>query len=116
MIYYLNRGDFHHLENEKYPLRAVKDFSKQSWFCIDCGCPVVKYSQRCTKCDHIKQRKVQRPNRQELKKLIRTNSFTLIANLYGVTDNTIRKWCKAENLPYRVKDIKQISDIDWENI
>jgi hypothetical protein len=36
--------------------------------------------------------------------------------MFGVTDNTIRKWCDAENLPRKATDIKQYSDTEWEKI
>jgi hypothetical protein len=36
--------------------------------------------------------------------------------MYGVTDNSIRKWCKAENLPSRVTEIQMYSDQEWEKI
>ena len=116
MIYYLNRGDYHFLQNETYPLRSVKDMSKQFHYCIECGCEIARESTRCLKCDHLRQRKVERPDRNQLKQMIRTQPFTKIANLYGVSDNTIRKWCKAENLPSKVSEIKKYSDFDWEKI
>ena len=31
--------------------------------------------------------------------------FTQIGKMFGVTDNTIRKWCKKYNLPFRRRDI-----------
>lgn len=55
-------------------------------------------------------------SREELKKLIRTTSFTQIGKQYGVSDNAIRKWCDKYNLPRKVSDIKKISDKDWELI
>ena len=61
-------------------------------------------------------RKVIRCSREELKNLIRTTPFTTIGTVFGVTDNAIRKWCDYYNLPRRVKDIKAISDEDWNNI
>ena len=42
--------------------------------------------------------------------------FTQIGIKYGVSDNAIRKWCKSYELPFRVLEIKKISDKDWENI
>jgi uncharacterized protein YjcR len=54
--------------------------------------------------------------RNELKKLIRNTPFTKIGELYGVSDNTIRKWCEKYNLPKRSTEIKQITDIEWEKI
>ena len=63
-----------------------------------------------------KNRKVNRCSRDELKKLIRILPFTQIGKKFGVSDNAIRKWCDYYNLPRRVKDIKAISDEDWNNI
>lgn len=36
--------------------------------------------------------------------------------MYGVSDNSVRKWCDKYKLPRRMTDIKQISDQDWEKI
>ena len=55
-------------------------------------------------------------SREELKKLIRTTPFTTIGKQYGVTDNTVRKWCDKYNLPRKVKEIKSYSDEEWELI
>jgi len=64
----------------------------------------------------LKSRIVERPNREEFKKMIRIIPFTQIGNKYNVSDNTIRKWCDFYNLPRRRRDIKKISDEDWELI
>lgn len=116
MIYYLNRGQHHHLKNESYPLRPVLDFSKHYNYCIDCGKEINLYSKRCPQCMHISQRKIERPSRQELKQLIRTTPFTQIAAQYKVSDKAIRKWCQAVNLPYQKKQINKFSDQQWEQI
>lgn len=50
---------------------------------------------------------------EELKSLIRNFPFTEIGKMYKVTDNAVKKWCRKFNLPFRKKDILQISDIDW---
>ena len=115
MVYYLNRGDYHTLAHEQYPLRPLQKQSVQS-YCIDCGCKISKDAVRCSKCDHLQQRRAVRPSRNELKQLIRTKSFTAIGRQYGVTDNTIRKWCQSEALPSKAKEIKAYSDLDWEKI
>lgn len=116
MIYYLNHGTYHTIPGEVYPLRPVKDFSKKHWYCIDCGKEIAKGSTRCVECSRIASRKVDRPNRDELKNLIRCTPFTKIGEQYGVTDNAIRRWCKTYNLPFRTRDIKKCSDEDWSKI
>ena len=56
---------------------------------------------------YIKQRKVvNRPSKEVLFKEINDMTFVQVGKKYGVTDNTIRKWCKLYNLPYRKKDMK----------
>lgn len=116
MIYYINRGDYHTFVNEHYPLRKVKDYSKHFYYCVDCGVAISSKATRCPACNAKHQQIVERPSRDELKRLIRTISFSAIGRQYGVTDNAIRKWCKTYNLPYRVKDIKQYSDKEWAQI
>ena len=37
--------------------------------------------------------------------LIKNKTFVQIGKDYGVSDNTIRKWCKGYGLPYKKKDI-----------
>ena len=86
-------------------------------FCINCGTPIDRKSTYCMKCFQLSQRKVKdRPNREELKQMIRTRTFADIGRQFSVNDNTIRKWCKAENLPTRKIDIELITDNDWLNI
>ena len=89
---------------------------KTKYYCIDCGKEISKGAIRCIECSHKLLQKADRPNREELKKLIRTKSFVQIGKDFKVSDNAIRKWCEAYNLPKRVKDIKQFSDEEWENI
>lgn len=116
MIYYLNRGDYHTITTEKYPLRQMKDLTKKLWYCCDCGKEIAKGSLRCVNCHNIFQRKIERPLRDELKKLIRSKSFLQIGKDYGVSDNTIRKWCKNYNLPFKKTEIKAYSEEDWSKI
>lgn len=62
------------------------------------------------------QRRVDRPTRDQLKNDIRELSFLAIGRKYGVTDNAIRKWCIAYNLPSKKRVIQAISDEDWLKI
>lgn len=115
MIYYLNRGDYHTLDNETYPLRPVLKFCNH-YYCPDCGKEIIRTSKRCKACKDLRQQKVERPTREDLKSLIREKSFVQIGKDYGVTDNAIRKWCKKYNLPSKRAIIKTYTDEEWSEI
>lgn len=110
-----------YLNSKEEYLKSREELSKtnyQKYYCKECGKEITQYSTTgmCTECQHKATRIVNRPSREELKAMIRTIPFTKIAAQYGVSDKAIVKWCKAYNLPYRKKDIKIISDEDWEKI
>lgn len=56
-------------------------------------------------CSQLAQRKCKRPTRDELESLITNSTFVSIAKKYGVSDNTVSKWCRYYGLPYRRRDI-----------
>lgn len=87
-------------------------------YCIDCGKSIALKSIRCIDCNN-KLNIVDINNkisREELKKLIRQNSFTKIGQMFSVTDNTIRKWCRKYGLPYKTSEIKKYTDEEWIKI
>lgn len=87
-------------------------------FCIDCVQPISKGSTRCMKCS-VKFRtseEVKGVSREQLKDLIRNNSFVSIGKKYNVSDNAVRKWCKKYNLPFKATEIKNYSDEEWLKI
>ena len=45
------------------------------------------------------------PTKTDLENYIYDMPFTKIGDMYGVTDNAVRKWCKYYGLPFRRKDI-----------
>lgn len=57
----------------------------------------------------FKQRKVNRPSKEILLSEIIEFSFCTLGKKYGVSDNTIRKWCKYYRIPYRKKDLNKIA-------
>lgn len=83
------------------------------YYCKDCGIEISQGSEFCFPCLTKSRRKVERPNREELKNLIRNNSFVDLGKQFGVSDNAIRKWCVAENLPTKKNVIKNYSEEEW---
>lgn len=100
--------------NEDLVEKALE--SKSVNYCLSCGKKINFDAKYCKNCSFIAARKVERPSRQQLKDWIRNFSFVQIGKICSVSDNTIRKWCKAYELPYRKTDIMEISDEDWEKL
>lgn len=84
--------------------------------CSICGKPILKGSVYCTTCIHIAQRTVERPEREELKQMIRNTTFVDIGKKYSVSGNSIKKWCKAYNLPSTKREINTYTQEEWKNI
>lgn len=88
-------------------------------YCVDCGKEISIKSTRCMSCSsktRIVSEQDMLVTREELKQMIRTMPFTQIGNLFGVSDNAIRKWCDKFNLPRKVSEIKKYSDEEWSKI
>lgn len=109
----INTGAIWLKNNIDYPIRSYENITN---YCIDCGEIILKGSIRCTSCRGKTLRKVERPNRKELKNLIRNNSFVEIAKRFSVSDNAIRKWCVTVNLPKTKKEINSYSNEEWDLI
>lgn len=108
----INHGKSRRLAGYNYPLRNNRNIS----YCQDCGKEISKLATRCEVCEKFKQRKVERPSREELKNLIRTETFVSLSKKYGVADRTISKWCEYYNLPSKKKIIKSYTDDQWQLI
>ena len=96
----------------------TKNNIEQKEICSCCGKLISSQSKSglCQECYLTSINPIKRPTRKELKDLIRNESFLGIGKKYKVTDNTIRKWCKVENLPSRKADIKMYTDEEWSKI
>jgi len=99
-----------------YNQKNKKDLNKKKYYCVDCGAEISAGAIRCVKCNHKLQYKTEHPDRETLKKLIRTLPFTTIGKQYNVSDNAVRKWCDSYGLPRKVTEIKKYSDEEWKNI
>ena len=92
-------------KNMNYDLRKKK---KQVFYCKNCGKEISDRATLCPECYSISQRQVDRPSADKLLEIIKNNNgnFTAVGKLFGVSDNSIRKWCKAYNLPFHSSDYR----------
>lgn len=110
----INNGKSRRLDGYEYPLRK---HNRRIAYCCDCGIELKYYkSIRCVECEKKRLRVVERPSREELKKLIRFIPFTTLGKQFHVSDKTIAKWCVYYNLPSRKVDIKKYTDEEWQKI
>lgn len=113
----INIGDTWFNSSLDYPLRktsillgiGIEDK------CPICGKEKSRKAKTCLEC-YKKQNPSKIPSREELKQMIRQMSFVSIGKEYGVSDNTVRKWCDKYSLPRKVSLIKQYSEKQWEEI
>lgn len=114
----INTGYYWREDDIDYPIRKtniyktnvckVNALSKETRYCSNCG-EIISFrngSGLCRKCASILKRKVARPSKEELFSFLIQNqgNFTLVGRHFGVSDNTIRKWCKRYNIPYHSAD------------
>lgn len=86
--------------------------------CEKCGKLHAFGGRLCVDCYKKELHKKARKSvtRDELKLLIREIPFEQIGRKFGVTGNTIKKWCDYYKLPRRKKDIDNYTDSEWEKI
>jgi group I intron endonuclease len=108
----INVGRSWYEDDIEYPIRPMT-----FRFCKKCGTRLnwSNLTGMCNKC-YNELRKENWPDRETLKNLIRTISFVQIGKIYGVTDNTPRKWCDYYGLPRRKSDINKMSDEEWDKL
>lgn len=79
-------------------------------YCLECGKEISRSKKYtlCQKCRAKLNRKVkERPSKEELEQLLWEYNFRKVGELYGVTDNSVRKWCKDYGLSTKAKDYKE---------
>lgn len=76
-------------------------------------CPVCNENYKsieaktCEKCYRLSLA-MNIPPKEEIEQLIWNTPFTKIAEMYEVSDNAVRRWCKKYGLPSRRRDINSI--------
>ena len=98
-----------HSQTDNWGTKKLKNIN----YCKDCGKEISRSSTYCIKCavKHRNQFKVDpkdRPDKEKLLSLIKEYPFTKIGEMYGVTDNTIRKWCKNYGIPHTKKELREL--------
>lgn len=103
--------------DEEFVKELFLQKEKKQYFCKQCGKALnsIGVTGLCENC-YKNSNKSNRPDRETLKLLIRTKPFTKIGEQFQVSDNAIRKWCKAENLPTKKSEILQYTDAEWSKI
>jgi len=112
----INNGRAHFDENESYPIRK-NVFQVATYInkhgdgapnhCIDCNRQISKGATRCSECSHRHQSKADRPNPIILAQEILSMGFCAVGRKYDVSDNAIRKWCKAYDMPTKKPEMQK---------
>lgn len=100
-VQHLKIKDPYYYNKELCPICKTNYKDKRSNMCINC----MKYER--------KTRDTLRVSRDELKDLVRSIPFTQIAQMYNVSDNTVRKWCDKYHIPKHRNKIKNLTDEQW---
>jgi len=94
-----------------------ESIKKERSMCAECGEVEVYYTGGiCPKCSAKHRRKVERPSREDLKGLVRNISMVKIGEMFGVSDNSIRKWLKEYNLPFKKTEIDRYDEETWKSL
>ena len=85
--------------------------------CKRCGEKLVSGAENyCKECFHFMRRTTERPTRDDFKKLLRENTMKSLGSMYGITDNSIRKWCDNFGLPRRKREIDKYTEEEWNSL
>lgn len=83
-----------HSQTETFGARNHKS-KKYKPTCENCDNKVsTKNTKLCKKCSSKKSRKAERPSKEELLKQVKELGYVGTGKIYGVSDNSIRKWLK----------------------
>ena len=100
------------LRNKKYGIYKDSRNTNGTHKCVDCGKDITYLATRCIACSN-KKTKYNHKNSSNLSKesIISALSkhkgnFTRASKEFGMTDNSLRKWCKKYGLPTHSKEWK----------
>lgn len=81
-------------KSSKLKLIKRKQIKRNKLKKCECGKMIDDKSNFCGDCQHIKTRKVERPNKEILMDELKSSNYTQVGKKYGVSDNSIRKWVR----------------------
>jgi hypothetical protein len=94
-------------EKRKFRHETVVDIVLERIDCLNCNVnfkPIDSTQRYCTnKCAKEHQRRVVRPTKEILEKLLNENTWVAVGKMYGVSDNAVRKWVKSYDKKRTVK-------------
>ena len=68
----------------------------------------------CKDC-YSKQKSAHLPSKEILTDLILNYPMLRVGEMYGVSDNAVRKWCRKYDLPFTRKGISDLKDKMHQN-
>ena len=80
-------------------------------YCKICGSAMMVFEGKdfCSlECKSLSERTIVRPSMPELHKLLTESSFSGVGRMFGVSDNSIRKWCRYYGMSTKSKDYKKM--------
>lgn len=89
-----------------------KYFIKDKWKKNNKYCSVQCYKDFSAKQFQSRE---DRPSKELLQSLVKQLPFTTIAKMYGVSDNSVRKWCKKYDIPYKYRDNHPQKEVIYKN-
>lgn len=113
MVQGINTGRYWK-HNVDYPLQK-RQVEKNYFYCEKCGKEITKGSSLCFNCYCTFQtNNSNKPDKESLIKdlHILQGNFTKVGKKYGVSDNTVRKWCKKYDISSKSSDYK---DLDYDD-
>ena len=86
-----------HSQTKTYAGRSLR---KPNGNCEVCGVKINRFNKRglCVDCANIKRRRIDRPTKEDLEKMVWEKPTIEISKELGVSDSSIGKWCKAMNI------------------
>ena len=106
----INAGRTWRVDGEQYPIRVNPTKEKVVSICEHCGVEVTKGAKCCKECAQILQRRAERPSPIELAGIIKELGFEAAGRRFGVSGNTIKKWCKSYQIPHKYEEL-----VNWYN-